>query len=94
MMKSPPGLATPAGGGPELSCNRFGPRHLRLILVPRLPNLFTVVDDEDCCEADNLLDYGMTWSAGPFTCHSTPKGLSCNREDHGFYIGKKVIMAY
>jgi hypothetical protein len=25
-----------------------------------------VDDGEDCCEADNLLDYGMTWSEGPF----------------------------
>jgi hypothetical protein len=82
-------------GGPELSCDRFGPRHLRLVLGPAAAaHLFSVVDDEDCCEADNLLDYGMTWSEGPFTCHSAPKGLSCNREDHGFYIGKKLVVAY
>ena len=89
------GTYLPLSGGPELSCDRFGPRHLRLVLGPAAAaHLFNVVDGGDCCEADNLLDYGMTWSEGPFTCHSAPKGLSCNREDHGFYIGKKVVMAY
>jgi len=54
--------------------------HLRLVLgAAAAAHLFNVDDGEDCCEADNLLDYGMTWSEGPFTCHSAPKGLSCNR---------------
>jgi len=81
--------------GPELSCDRFGPRHLRLVLGPSgVAQMFSVAADDECCGADNVLDFGMTWSQGPFTCHSARSGLICSREEHGFSIGKKVVMVY
>ena len=49
--------------GPELSCDRFGPRHLRLVLGPSgVAQMFSVAADDECCGADNVLDFGMTWS--------------------------------
>ena len=84
-----------SSSGPELSCDRFGPRYLRFVLGPIGPaHLFSVVADEDCCGADNMLDFGMTWSEEPFTCRSAQKGLGCNREGHGFYISKTVVLPY
>jgi hypothetical protein len=85
---------TPAAG-PELSCDRFGPRHLRLVLGRSGPaHMFSVTSDEECCTTENVLELGMTWSQGPFTCHSARNGLTCNREGHGFHIGRKVVIAY
>jgi hypothetical protein len=81
--------------GSELSCDRFGPRHLRFVLGPSgVAQMFSVAADDECCGADNVLDFGMTWSQGPFTCHSARSGLICSREEHGFSIGKKVVMVY
>jgi hypothetical protein len=81
--------------GSELSCDRFGPRHLRFVLGPSgVAQMFNVAADDECCDADNVLDFGMTWSQGPFTCHSARSGLICSREEHGFSIGKKVVMVY
>jgi hypothetical protein len=81
--------------GPELSCDRFGPRHLRFVLGSSGPaHMFNVTSDEECCTAENVLEFGMTWSQGPFTCRWARSGLICNREHHGFHIGKRIVMAY
>jgi hypothetical protein len=81
--------------GPELSCDRFGPRHLRFLLSSDGPgHMFTVPSDDRCCSTDNVLEPGMTWSQPPFVCRYGRNGLTCERERHGFHIDKKVVVAY
>jgi hypothetical protein len=36
----------------------------------------------------------MTWSQGPFVCRYVRNELTCERERHGFRIGRKVVVAY
>jgi hypothetical protein len=80
---------------PELSCERFGSRHLRFVLGPTgHAHMFSVPTDEECCSTENVLEPGMTWSQGSFICHYGRNGLTCKRDRHGFHIGKKVVMAY
>jgi hypothetical protein len=81
--------------GPELSCERFGERHLRFVLGPTGPaHIFTVPSDEGCCTTESVLEPGMTWSQGAFICHYARNALTCQRERHGFRIGKRVVVAY
>jgi len=82
-------------GGPELSCDRFGERHLRLVLGPTgHAHILTVSSAEGCCSTEKVLEPGMTWSKGPFVCRYARNDLTCERERHGFRIGKKVVVAY
>ena len=81
--------------GPELSCERFGERHLRFVLGPTgHAHIFTLSSDEGCCSTENVLEPGMTWSQGPFVCRYARSVLSCDRERNGFRIGKRVVVAY
>ena len=81
--------------GPELSCERFGERHLRFVLGPTgHASIFIVSSEDGCCSTENVLDPGMTWSQGPFVCRYARSGLTCERERHGFRIGKRVVVAY
>jgi hypothetical protein len=81
--------------GPELSCDRFGPRHLRFFLSADGPgHMFTVLSDEGCCSTHNVLEPGMTWSQPPFVCRYGRNGLTCERERHGFRIDRKIVVAY
>jgi len=82
-------------GGPELSCDRFGERHLRLVLGPTgHAHILTVSSAEGCCSTEKVLEPGMTWSQGPFVCRYARNDLTCERERHGFRIGRKVVVAY
>jgi hypothetical protein len=82
-------------GSPELSCERFGERHLRLVLGPTgHAHILTVSSAEGCCSTEKVLEPGMTWSKGPFVCRYARNDLTCERERHGFRIGKKVVVAY
>jgi hypothetical protein len=79
----------------ELSCDRFGARHLRLVLGPSgYGQMFTVLSDEACCSTETVLELGRTWSQGPLICQYALNGLSCEREGHGFHIGKNIVVAY
>jgi hypothetical protein len=81
--------------GPELSCERFGERHLRFVLGPTgHAHIFTVSSEDGCCSTENVLEPGMTWSQGPFICRYARSGLTCEREGHGFRISKRVVVAY
>lgn len=81
--------------GPELSCDRFGSRHLRFVLGPTgHAHIFSAPADDECCSTETVLQSGMTWSQGAFTCQYRPNGLACERDGHGFLIGKKVVVAY
>jgi hypothetical protein len=80
---------------PELSCERFGPRHLRLVLGPTgYAQLFNLAPSEAHRFAKSAVEPRELWSQGSFTCHQLPQGLTCEREGHGFHIGKSVVVAY
>ncbi|WP_275784914.1 hypothetical protein [Pararhizobium gei] len=85
----------PADGGPELSCDRVEPRYIRATLAAHGPAmLLKDVGDQGCCASGPVLDYGETWTAGPFSCLSGRTGLSCNRADgHSFFLSRKRISA-
>ncbi len=85
----------PADGGPELSCDRVAPRYVRATLSRNgAATLFKDVGDQGCCSAGSVLDYGETWTAGPFSCLSTRTGLSCERNDgHSFFLSRKRLSA-
>jgi hypothetical protein len=85
----------PADGGPELSCDRVAPRYVRAILArDGAASLFKDVGDQGCCSAGPVLDYGETWTSGPFSCLSTRTGLSCERHDgHSFFLSRRRLDA-
>ena len=85
----------PADGGPELACDRVEPRYVRASLSRKgAARLAHDVGDPSCCSAGPVLDYGQTWSAGPFSCLSTRTGLSCERNDgHSFFLSRKRLAA-
>lgn len=85
----------PADGGPELSCDRVAPRYVRATLSRNgAATLFHDVGDQGCCSAGPVLDYGQTWTAGPFSCLSTRRGLSCERDGgHSFFLSRRRIDA-
>ena len=80
---------------PELSCQRFGPRPLQFVLGPTgYAQLFDITPGEAHHFAKSVVEPGKVWSQGPFTCRQLPQGLTCEREGHGFHIGKSVVVAY
>jgi hypothetical protein len=85
----------PEDGGPELACDRVEPLYVRAVLSGNGPGrLLKNVGDPSCCSAGPVLDYGQRWSAGPFTCLSTRKGLACERDDgHSFFLSRARIEA-
>ncbi len=85
----------PADGGPELSCDRVEPRYVRATLSRKgAATLVNDVGDPSCCSAGPVLDYGQTWTAGPFSCLSTRTGLACERNDgHSFFLSRKRLAA-
>lgn len=85
----------PADGGPELACDRVEPHYVRATLSRKgAATLAKNVGDPSCCSAGPVLDYGQTWTAGPFSCLSTRTGLSCERNDgHSFFLSRKRLVA-
>jgi len=83
----------PSDGGPELSCDRVAPRYVRVTLARSgAAVLLKDVGDQGCCSAGSVLDYGQTWTAGPFSCLSTRTGLSCERNDgHSFFLSRRRL---
>ncbi|SIQ38462.1 hypothetical protein SAMN05880582_1011675 [Rhizobium sp. RU20A] len=84
----------PADGGPELSCDIVQPRYIRATLSARGPGVLSRnVSDQGCC-GGFVLQYGETWTAGPFRCTSERTGLSCERHDgHGMFLSRRRIEA-
>lgn len=85
----------PADGGPELSCDIIAPRYVRATLGRAgAATINRAVGDPSCCSAGPVLEYGVTWSGGPFSCISERTGLSCRREDgHAFVLSRASISA-
>ncbi len=89
------GVYQPVDGGPELLCDRVEPRYARIILGPTgKAVLHRQVGDASCCSAEPVLAYGKTWTAGPFTCKATTKGLTCRRGANGFVMSRSRLKVY
>jgi len=85
----------PAGGGPELACDRVEPSYVRVILGPKgKAKRYNDVGDASCCGSDNVFDYGEIREMGPFSCSSETTGLTCMRGSHGFSMSRKAIEVY
>ncbi|ESY74841.1 hypothetical protein NKJ90_30030 [Mesorhizobium sp. M0051] len=84
------GTYEPRDGGPELSCSRIEPSYITIILGPKGPaTLIKNPGEQGCCSDVDKLGYGHSWSAGPFSCQSSTKGLTCTATNgHGFFISK------
>ncbi|MBP1875137.1 hypothetical protein J2Z19_004870 [Ensifer adhaerens] len=91
------GTATyqPVDGGPELSCDIIAPRYVRATLGRSgAATINREVGDPSCCSAAPVLEYGATWSGGPYSCTSERTGLSCRRDDgHAFVLSRASISA-
>ena len=84
---------SPQDGGPELSCSRVEPSDVTVILGPKGPaTLIKNPGEQSCCSDLDKLDYGNSWSHGPFTCQSSTKGLTCTGGNgHGFFVSKAKV---
>lgn len=84
---------TPQDGGPEISCSRVEPRYVTVILGPK--GKATKIEnpgEQGCCSIVTRLEYGNTWSAGPFTCASRKTGLTCSSSNgHGFSMSRASV---
>ena len=85
----------PQDGGPELACDIVAPRYVRATLGRAgAATLNHAVGDPSCCSAAQVLDYGQSWSRGPFACASERSGLSCRRDDgHSFLLSRVQVSA-
>ena len=83
----------PAGGGPELTCDRRDPKYVRVVLGPtKAAERIDNPGEQPCCGADNILQYGQAWTGGPFTCQSAASGVTCRHKNgHGFSLSKAKI---
>ena len=89
------GTYEPVDGGPELSCDRVEPEYVRIILGPQgKAKLYEEVGDASCCSAGLTLAYGHEWTAGPFRCEASTKGLDCHRGKHGFFMSRARLKVY
>lgn len=85
----------PAGGGPELACDRVEPAYVRVIMGPSgKAKRYNNVGDASCCGAENIFDYGEVWKFDGFRCTSSTSGLTCKRGGHGFSMSRAAIKTW
>lgn len=85
----------PAGGGPELSCDRVEPAYVRVSMGPAgKAKRYNNVGDASCCGGDQVFGYGEVWRYDGFRCVSDDAGLSCKRGGHGFSMSRKSIKTW
>ncbi|MDH3262941.1 MAG: hypothetical protein OEM24_02965 [Paracoccaceae bacterium] len=85
----------PRDGGPELACDRVEPGYVSVVLGPEGPPIVIEEPGEAPCCSGPVLDYGNSWSEGPFTCTSAHTGLTCTREDGpGFSMARAKIEVF
>ena len=87
---------TPRGGGPELSCDRREPVYVNVDMGPSGPAKRTDnPGEQSCCGGPNVLQYGQTWTGGPFTCAASQSGLVCGQANgHGFSMSRASVEAH
>ncbi len=86
----------PMDGGPELQCDRVEPAYVTVYLGRKGKATATANPGEQgCCSLEQKLDYGNSWSEGPFNCLSSKGGLTCSSSNgHGFFISKAKITVH
>jgi hypothetical protein len=87
----------PAGGGPEISCDRIAPTYVNITLGPDGPAVLTENPGEQgCCGGDNVLSYGNSVSFDGFVCSSSDAGLICETPDkkHGLCLSRTRTLHY
>jgi hypothetical protein len=86
----------PAGGGPELICERVEPSYVTVILGAE--GEAEVVEDpgeQSCCGAENMFEYGNTITLEGFICTSATTGLSCESDTgYGFSMARAGIETF
>ncbi|MGB8813245.1 MAG: DUF6636 domain-containing protein [Paracoccaceae bacterium] len=83
----------PVDGGPELSCTRVEPVYVIVTLGPKgRAKAYENPGERGCCSEAQVLQYGNSWSAGPFHCTSAKTGLTCTSGNgHGFSMSRARI---
>ena len=83
-------------GRAELQCDRVEPDYVTVILGEKgKAKRIGDPGEQACCAITQELDYGNSWSAGPFTCLSAKSGLTCSSDaGHGFFISKAKITVH
>lgn len=87
----------PAGGGPELICERVEPSYVTVILGPKgKPKRINNPGEQGCCGAEQVLDYGNESYFDGFVCYSERTGLVCETDDgaHGFSMARAKISTW
>lgn len=90
------GFYTPKDNLAELSCSRVNPTYMTVILGAEGAAKKVINPGEmSCCSLSQVLHYGKTFKAGPFSCQSKKTGLTCRSESrHGFTMSRKKVTAY
>ena len=91
------GTYKPAGGGPEISCDRIAPTYVNITLGGEGPTVLTENPGErGCCGGDNVLAYGNTVTFDGFVCSSSSAGLICETPDkrHGLCLSRTRTLHY
>lgn len=83
----------PAGGGPEIMCDRVEPDYVRVVLAAGEAEELDDVGDPSCCSVEQVLHYGEWAEIEGFVCTSARSGLTCTTEDeeHGFKMARAGI---
>lgn len=87
----------PAGGGPEISCDRIAPSYVNITLGYDGPAVLTENPGEQgCCGGDNVFAYGNTVKLEGFMCSSSDAGLICETPDkkHGLCLSRTRTLHY
>ena len=82
----------PAGGGPELICERIEPSYVTVILAEGEAEMVEDPCEQSCCGAENIFEYGNTITLDGFVCTSERTGLSCESDaGYGFSMARAGI---
>ncbi|MEQ1492950.1 MAG: hypothetical protein ABL932_20595 [Terricaulis sp.] len=77
-----------ADGRAELKCDRSEPEYVRVVMSESGAARIEPTDERGCCSGETI-QYGQSWSEGPFSCDVTETGVVCaNRERHGFTLSR------
>ena len=80
-----------ADGRAELKCDRSEPEYVRVVMSETGAARVEPTDERGCCSGETI-QYGQSWSEGPFSCDVNETGVTCtNRERHGFSLSRSQV---